>query len=328
MTYGRARDLLDLAAFVASHRFGVPYEGIRERFGVGHRQAQRMVGELRDAFPELEERVDESRRKVFVLRREALRDLTGVTAAQLAALDQAIVALGLSGQDAGELMRLRDRIGAVIPDPDARRIGPDLDVLLEAQGFVARPGPRQAIEPALQEAVIAAVLGCRAIAFDYASGSEPDPTSRLVEPYGILSGLRRYLVGRPVGGTEKVRKYRMDKMSALRVIGPSFVRPTDFDLHAYAARGFGAFVDEGEYGEVAWRFSPEAAERARGWSFHPDQELAEEADGSLVVRFRASGHLEMCWHLYAWGDKVEVLAPEALRRMVEGHRRPDFGAMP
>jgi predicted DNA-binding transcriptional regulator YafY len=32
----------------------------------------------------------------------------------------------------------------------------------------------------------------------------------------------------------------------------------------------------------------------------------------------------MCWHLYQWGDTVEVLAPEALRRMVEGYRRADF----
>jgi predicted DNA-binding transcriptional regulator YafY len=42
----------------------------------------------------------------------------------------------------------------------------------------------------------------------------------------------------------------------------------------------------------------------------------------------ASGWLEMAWHLYQWGDAVEVLAPEALRRMVEGHRRSDFEALP
>jgi len=33
---------------------------------------------------------------------------------------------------------------------------------------------------------------------------------------------------------------------------------------------------------------------------------------------------EICWHLYQWGDAVEVLEPEALREMVEGHRRGDF----
>jgi predicted DNA-binding transcriptional regulator YafY len=36
----------------------------------------------------------------------------------------------------------------------------------------------------------------------------------------------------------------------------------------------------------------------------------------------------MCWHLYSWGDKVEVLEPEELRDMVSGFRRSDFRALP
>ena len=56
--------------------------------------------------------------------------------------------------------------------------------------------------------------------------------------------------------------------------------------------------------------------------------MVDEVDGSLTVRFRAAGHLEMAWHLYQWGEAVEVLAPERLRVMVEGHRRRDFDALP
>ncbi len=32
----------------------------------------------------------------------------------------------------------------------------------------------------------------------------------------------------------------------------------------------------------------------------------------------------MCWHLYQWGDAVEVLEPDDLGEMVEGYRRSDF----
>ena len=46
-----------------------------------------------------------------------------------------------------------------------------------------------------------------------------------------------------------------------------------------------------------------------------------------VVRFKASGHLEMCWHLYSWGKSVEVLQPARLRQMVHGHQR-EFEALP
>jgi predicted DNA-binding transcriptional regulator YafY len=51
-------------------------------------------------------------------------------------------------------------------------------------------------------------------------------------------------------------------------------------------------------------------------------------DGSLTVRFKAAGVVEMAWYLYQWGDKVEVIKPEALRVMVEGYRRSDFPALP
>jgi len=51
-------------------------------------------------------------------------------------------------------------------------------------------------------------------------------------------------------------------------------------------------------------------------------------DGSLFVRFKASGHLEMAWHLYAWGAAVEVLAPAPLAEMTRDHRRTDFPSLP
>ena len=110
--------------------------------------------------------------------------------------------------------------------------------------------------------------------------------------------------------------------------GSSFAREPGFDIAAHAARAFGSYQDEARHGEVVWRFAPTAAPTARVFVIHPGQRLEEAADGSLVVRFEASGWLEMAWHLYQWGDAVEVLAPEGLRALVEGHRRGDFEALP
>ena len=73
---------------------------------------------------------------------------------------------------------------------------------------------------------------------------------------------------------------------------------------------------------------PRAAPHARGFEFHPAQVMEDQPDGSLIVRFSAAGHLEMAWHLYAWGHDVEVLAPERLRTMVHAYRRPDFPSLP
>lgn len=66
---------------------------------------------------------------------------------------------------------------------------------------------------------------------------------------------------------------------------------------------------------------------ARQFVFHPTQTVEDEPDGSLLVRFQASGHVEMYWHLYSWGRSIDVLQPARLREMVHGHRR-DFPALP
>lgn len=82
------------------------------------------------------------------------------------------------------------------------------------------------------------------------------------------------------------------------------------------------------YQPVIWRFAPSAAAAAREFEFHPDQVVTEEPDGALRVAFTASGWVEMAWHLYQWGDKVEVIAPGELRELVKGHQRGDVGVLP
>jgi len=62
--------------------------------------------------------------------------------------------------------------------------------------------------------------------------------------------------------------------------------------------------------------------------FHPNQELTELDDGSLLVEFEASGWLEMAWHLVQWGNAVEVLDPPELREMLERVRRGEVAILP
>ncbi|NHQ75813.1 WYL domain-containing protein [Roseovarius gahaiensis] len=52
-----------------------------------------------------------------------------------------------------------------------------------------------------------------------------------------------------------------------------------------------------------------ARRMARECVFHPMQVLTDMADGSLLVEFKASGWVEMAWHLMSWGNAVEILEP-------------------
>jgi predicted DNA-binding transcriptional regulator YafY len=331
MSFAKADQLLELATLVSSRRMGVTLDDVTERFGCVLRTAQRMMGALEAAFPDVVASFGEDGRKRWRLEGGHLRDLLSLAPEELAALDLAISELGRSNShlEAQTLQRLKDKILTLVPRRSMARLETDHEALLEAQGVIARPGPKPKIDEDAAAAILEAIKGCYILELRYQSRKDETARIRHVAPYGILSGARRYLVGRPFEDTDgPIRTYRLDGVDAARVTDQPFTRPENFNLQEFANRAFGVYQNDAEYGEVIWRFRPEAAEHARRYQFHPEQTLKNMEDGSLVVHFNASGHLEMCWHLYAWGDKVEVIAPDSLRELVADYRRSDFPAMP
>ena len=331
MSFQKAADLLRLAELATARYQGVSLTEIEAEFVVDRRTAQRMTKALEQMFPRCMTRVDDNRRKHWKIRGDDARLMLaqGIRDSELAALELAIRGAEREGMltEVRALSGLRDRLLAAMPGPHARRAEADAEAVLEAHGFASRPGPRVRIGPDLMGVIGAALRGPQVLTIVYAGGRDPDRARRL-EPHGLLLGTRRYLVAREAGGDGRMQHYRLDRITSARLEADSFARDPAFDLTTHAARAFGSFHADAEYGEVVWRFSPAAAATARDFLFHPTQEMTDGEDGSLTVRFTASGHLEMAWHLYMWGDAVEVLAPEPLRAMVDRHRRGDFPALP
>jgi predicted DNA-binding transcriptional regulator YafY len=331
MSFQKAEQLLDLATMAAARRLGITLDDVIERYEVSKRTAQRMLRTLKMQFPDLQGSIDNEGRKRWRLPPAILRDLMTLTSDELTALDLAIETLDQSSLsvEAGALSKLREKVLALVPRAKALRLETDHEALLEAQGLAMRPGPRPKIDPEVSTAVAYAIKACLYLDVLYRSRGEMEPRPRRIAPYGVLTGLRRYIVARPdTDPSGPMRLYRDEDITAAAVTDESFERDPEFDLRKFAKRAFGVFQNEDEYGEVVWRFLPQAAEHARAFEFHPDQVLEDQPDGSLVVKFEAAGHLEMCWYLYAWGDSVEVVSPERLKRLVQGFQRSDFPGLP
>lgn len=196
-----------------------------------------------------------------------------------------------------ELKGLRDRILAAMPGSHARRVEADAEALLEAYGFASRPGPKVRGSTDLLGVVAEALKGPHRLTIAYAGGRDPW-RERQLEPHGMLLGTRRYLVAREAGGDGRMLHFRPDRIVNARLEATSFQRDPRFNLTEHAARAFGSYHAAHEYGEMIWRFAPTAASIAQEFTFHPAQEMTAEPDGSLTVRYNASGHLEMAWHLY------------------------------
>jgi len=332
VAYWKAEQLLALATLTAGRHTGVTLDDVIERFTISKRTAQRMLRALEAQFTDTTTFIDEDGRKRWRLPSAALRDLMSLSAEELAALDMAVETMKRAGlsAEAGELLNLREKMLALVPRSKVARIETDHEALLVAQGLAARPGPRQRIDRKIMVAIGEAIKACRTLDVGYRSRNESAPRPRRLAPYGLLTGLRRYLVARPGDApcSAPLRLYVVENISSAEVAKETFERDPGFNLQAFADRAFGVFQNEDEFGEVVWRFTPKAAAHARTFEFHPGQVFEEEPNGSLIVRFSAAGHLEMAWHLYIWGDQVEVLAPERLRQMIKGHRRADFPSLP
>jgi predicted DNA-binding transcriptional regulator YafY len=328
----KAEELFGLATMLAGSHVGVTLDDVTARFGIGKRTAQRRLRILEAMFSAtIVVGKDDEGRKRWRLPPGMLRDLIMLSAEELAALDLGVEAMRRSGltAEAEHLRRLREKVLVLVPRAHMARLETDLEVLLEAQGLAARPGPREQIDHATVAAIAEAIKACRLLDIEYKARGEPEPRPRRLAPYGLLTGLRRYLVARPDHDPRgRMRLYILESITSAKVAPEFFARDPDFDLNAFADRAFGVFQNEAEFGEVVWRFLPRAAERARRFQFHPSQQVQQEPDGSLTVRFHAAGLLEMCWHLYIWGDQVEVLAPERLRDMAHAWRRSDFPSLP
>jgi predicted DNA-binding transcriptional regulator YafY len=249
--------------------------------------------------------------------------MQGVRDSELAALDMAIrrAQRDSAELDVRALSSLRDRLLASMPSTHARRAEADAAAMLEAQGFACRPGPKAKVSPNVMGAIAAGIKAPFSLEMTYMGARDTEPRARRVEPYGLLMGTRQYLVARDIENGRSYRRYRIDRIRSANVTGQSFTRDPDFDLNSFSARAFGSFHTEAEYGQVVWRFKPSAAAVAREFEFHPSQTISEEPDGSLRVEFVASGWIEMIWHLYQWGDQVEVVAPTELRRMIDDFQR-------
>lgn len=331
MSYRNAIDLLTIAALAASAR-GVGLEDIERVLERDYRTAQRVIRALRERFPELEDfRDEESGRTRWKLPRTGIAPLLTPTADELAAMSLAeeMLANGAGADQVKALRSLHAKILALIPDERSRRIEADEEVLLLALGHAARPGPRPIGRDAIDAAISTALKGCSRLRIRYRGWNDASARDRLIAPHGLLLGARRYVVAvdlEKTGGG--IQHFRVDAIEEATVLPETFVRKPGFDLDEHTQRCFGSYQQADGMHDVAWRFSPKAVPRAEGFRFHPTQVVEKQPDGSLLVRFRASGLLEMCWHLYMWGDAVEVLSPPELARMVAEHRRDDFSSMP
>lgn len=313
MRHEKGARLLELARLLASTAEGLTLDEMAERLGVGRRTAERMRDAVWEVFPQLEVVEDPPTRRFRIP-----AGLDGLfqapTAEELASLAAAAELMDRQGATAraAALRSLEQKVLSATRAAARRRLAPDLEALLQAETVAVTAGPRPFEDENVLGAVREALKAMSALRFRYEGGSNPGRV-REVTPYGILFGRSNYLVADEGQGP---RNWRLDRIFDIAVTDRPASRPEGFSLQAYADESFGIYQDDTH--DVVLRITPEGADEALRWRFHARQTVEQEHDGSVVVRFRSSGMRELAWHLFTWGDKVRIEAPQALKDMMAG----------
>jgi predicted DNA-binding transcriptional regulator YafY len=313
MRFGKVDSHLQLALEMRAFRVGISLQDIENKFKVGRRTAMRMRDAILRNFPQTEELIGDDRIKRWRIPGGVVERLVSFSPEELADIKTAATYLRKNNLrvQARSLDKVLGKLNTLMEPKAARKAEPDVEALLEAEGIAMRPGPRPMTDTNVVNQLREAVKACRQVVIHYRNRRTRRTNERLVHPYGFLLGHRNYLVGfHDHPKANKVALFILPNIEKVDIKAASFTREPNFSLQAFAEQSFGIYQEEPF--DVVWRFVPEAAEDAKDFLFHPTQILEPQKDGSLMVKFRAGGELEMAWHLYTWGDQVEVIEPKSL----------------
>lgn len=314
--YEKMYDLFDLAFMMQESSIGVSLEDIEQKYNVSRRTAERMRNALLTYFPQMEEVETGERTKRWRITQRSLNSFISFSAEEFAVFKTAIESLKQSNlkDKADMLSKVEIKLRNLLKPDQKNKIEVDADELMKAEGLVLRPGPRIELDKEILNALRQAILSCHHIKMAYQAKNTGRIHYYKLIPYGFLYGQRdHYLVAAHSDGYDggKAHNFSLQHIKNVEILKDVF-DSSKFDLNEYAMESFGAFHEPPF--EVEWLFSADVADEAKNFIFHPKQKLTQNPDGSLTVKFKAGGHLEMDWFLYTWGDKVKVIKPKKLIR--------------
>lgn len=134
-----------------------------------------------------------------------------------------------------------------------------------------------------------------------------------VDPYTLLFFKNGLYIGGYAHNRQALRLFAVERIETLTILPERFDVPADYSVEQLTGTAFG-LIEEGAARQLEIEFAAEIAHLIRERIWHPDQRIEEHADGSLTLRFSASGDREILAWLYSFVPHVRVVEPQQMRR--------------
>ena len=147
----------------------------------------------------------------------------------------------------------------------------------------------------------------------YHSARATEPVSTEVYPLVLLWHRGSLYLLAHAREDDKVKTYKLDRISEVDVTSLVFNLPGDFDARQYLASSFGILQGDGSVTKVRVQFDATVARYVTEKTWHASQQCAPQRDGSLLAEFLLGDLRELKAWLLSFGQHAEALEPESLR---------------
>lgn len=299
--YSRVSDIIDLIIFMLSKLNGVSLNDIQNRFNVSRRTAERMRDSILAIFHQVDEIKTTDRCKRWGFTNFSLNELVWFSNENIAYLENLKnISDDLSKKELEDILTKIKALRYKTPHLDENQI----ELILQSEGYAIRQTQNYKVDLNTVSIIRQGIKENLKIKAEY-NGKE-----KILSPLGLIYGEKIHLIAREEDKGQGEYNYILHKLKKTELTGEKF-DPKGFNLKEFSKKSFGVYF--GEIYDVKLKFKQEAAEDVLNYNFHPTQKIKQQADGSVVVTFKASGEKHIMWNLFKWGSSVEILAPADLK---------------
>jgi predicted DNA-binding transcriptional regulator YafY len=291
------------------------YAALRARYRISQPTAYRRIKDLDSLFGGAVQRTPDADGEIsFSMPMGSSGRFAYFSEAEIVLLREAAKHLEASARpdDARRLRAMSQAVLDSMPASRRRRVNVDAASLAEREGIAMRAGPRPVLDSELVARIRQAILAQKIVTIEYAARVSRGVRTHRLEPHGIVFGHRNYLVAFYAGDAKRgAALFALSGIRKLTIEAAPFAFREGFDIDAFARQSFGVW--QGDTIDVVWRFAADRAADVMETFFHHTETKTVLDDGSVEVRFRASGQTEMLYHLVTWEDAIVGIEPPQLR---------------
>jgi predicted DNA-binding transcriptional regulator YafY/transposase len=166
--------------------------------------------------------------------------------------------------------------------------------------------------------IIEAWLSQHAIKIRYQTLSDEEPIERTIEPYYIEPSTRRstsYLIAY-CRYSQSIIVINVDHIvGEVIILSDTYQVPKNFNAIDYLKLSWD--VRHGGKSQIIKLHISQRLGSTMKYSInHPSQKIEMQSDGSFIMTLKLSYSEDFCGWILGWGDDIEVLEPEILRRWI------------